>query len=488
MSNVHFQCLKCENLSFFCRKATEEDHIDLEDSQSDKEQSPSSEPSTHHCSDDPLPSDDESITLPGETIIEEKVTCDNSLSDDTPCTAVDLFDQSSDVSEGATEEPSARGDTTERDNDGEDSDANSNEMEDLDLEIKENDENMLEETSAGGKKDTADIKLEEKMQEESEEQDIVICGGSDEIWDELQNVICEIIEEEESRQTEQKRAREGVADEGCMIRCDKAGDEEEHIAKISEEETVEADEGEAKDAEVRIEIAKESSRTSEEKLQDTEMQEEFEAKETKELDERHHHGREEMDSVEKDNSDKERDDEPQGKPPSLDQVRSEGKELKEGQKYEESDSNLVGAGRKLVVTQHPKVYQVKAVPVVPPKPQHCRITALTLRQQQQQRERRDAERSRENLTKVPTEVDTVCGGEQGKDGDEGGAKKEKPTLRGGEKEKERRRDVDDNSMRDTNRNSPLSMCFDEAVAIATMRREKEKGCEKERQREWGNEV
>lgn len=487
---VHFQHLSCDNLSSFCRKTTEEDHTDLEDSQRDKQQSPPSEPSTHHCSDYPLPSNDESITLVGMTVEEEKVMGDNSLSDDTPCTADDSFDQSKDVSVGATEEPSVGGHTTERDYDGED---RNNEMEDLDLEIKEHDENMLEKTSAGGKKDTTDIKPEEKEQEESEEQDIVSCRGSGEIWDELQSIICEIIEEEENRLTEEKLARERAADEGCMIQHDKAGDEEEHIAKISEEETMEADGGGEKEAEIRIEITKESTRTPEEKLQDTEMQREFEEKETKstktnELDERQHHEREETVSVEKDNSDKERDDEPQGKPPSIDQVRSEVKELKEGQKYEKSDINLVGAGRQVVVSKHPKVYQVKAVPVVPPKPQHCRITALTIRQQQQQRERRDAERGRENVTKVPTEVDAVCGGEQGKDGDEGGGKNEKPILRGGERERDRRRDGDDNSMRDTNRNSPLSMCFDEAVAIATMRREKEKGCEKERQRERGNEV
>lgn len=490
--HVHFQHLKCDNLSS-CRKAPEEDHTDLEDSQTDKEQSLPSGPSARHCSDPALPSNDESIALAGTTVKEEKEVAEDSLSDDTPCTAVDSFDESRDVSIGATEEPSARGDTTEKDSDEEDRHANS-ETEDLDLEIKENDENMLEETSAGGKKDTADIKPEEKMQEESEEQDVVIRRGSGAIWDELQSVICEIIEEAESRQTEQKPAREGAADEGCVIQHDKAGDEEEHIAKISEEETVEADGGGGeKEAEVRIEIAKESTGTSDEKLQDAKMQQELEEKETKstktkELDERRHHGREEIVSVEKDNSDKERDDEPQEKTPSIDQVRSEVKELKEGQKYEKRDTNLVGAGRKLVVSKHPKVYQVKAVPVVPPKPQHCRITALTLRQQQQQRERRDTERGRENLTKVPTEADAVCGGEQGKDGDEGGGKKEKPTLRGGERERERRRDGEDNSMRDTNRNSPLSMCFDEAVAIATMRREKEKGCEKERQREWGNEV
>ncbi|XP_077414330.1 uncharacterized protein LOC144044029 isoform X2 [Vanacampus margaritifer] len=102
-----------------------------------------------------------------------------------------------------------------------------------------------------------------------------------------------------------------------------------------------------------------------------------------------------------------------------------------------------GVGRKLIVSKLPKVYQVKAVPVVPPKPQHCKVAARNLRQQQQQqqqqqqRERRDAD----------TPDDVTCG-------------------------------------RDTSQSSPVSMCFDEAVAIATMRREKERECERERQRDW----
>lgn len=152
----------------------------------------------------------------------------------------------------------------------------------------------------------------------------------------------------------------------------------------------------------------------------------------------------------------------------------------------ERDSGLKAAEKKLVISKHPKVHQVKAVPVVPPKPQHCRITALTLRQQQQQeqyqtpsiRDRLDSDRGKETMMKVMVQQDDICEGEHKKDGDKGGREKEKPKHRGGERE----------GGIDMRRNSPLSMCFDEAVAIATMRREKEKEYEKERQRDWGNEM
>lgn len=134
-------------------------------------------------------------------------------------------------------------------------------------------------------------------------------------------------------------------------------------------------------------------------------------------------------------------------------ITADGQEAKENNDKCENNS-LGGVGRKLVVSKQPKIYQVKAVPIVPPKPQHCKITALNLRQQQQQRERRD------HSLRVPTEQDQ-------RPGDGEGA--ERPGLL-----REKRRDGGDGATRDANRNSPLSMCFDEAVAIATLRREKER--------------
>ncbi|XP_031662336.1 rho GTPase-activating protein 30-like isoform X2 [Oncorhynchus kisutch] len=74
------------------------------------------------------------------------------------------------------------------------------------------------------------------------------------------------------------------------------------------------------------------------------------------------------------------------------------KELNEGQK--EGRGSKVGSekgvGRVLVRSKQktpPKVFQARSVPMVPPKPHHCRITALNLRQEQQT-ERREADRAR----------------------------------------------------------------------------------------------
>lgn len=156
-----------------------------------------------------------------------------------------------------------------------------------------------------------------------------------------------------------------------------------------------------------------------------------------------------------------------------------------GNEKSEHDSGLKAVTKKLVISKHPKVHQVKAVPVVPPKPQHCRITALTLRQQQQDqhqapsvRDRLDSDRGKDTAMKVVLQQDDICEGEHKKEGDKGGREREKPKCRGSERE----RGID------VERNSPLSICFDEAVAIATMRREKEREYEKERQRDWGNEL
>lgn len=387
-----------------------------------------------------------------------------------------------------TEQPSAcvREDMNESDS-GEGDDSNLyKEIEDMcqemDLEMTECDENVHEQSTEGGHEALADIKHEEKMQEGGEGQGI--CGASRDIWHEYEEVVCEVIEDEESEQAERGAARESVAREGDTVEDVKAVEGEEQTAKVSVDEMVEVDGGGTEDT-------VEESTETEEQIVETEMQQELAEKETNLPkmseatqgkyaidDEAQHHDAKEV--VSKDKQNKERNDEQRRAPPSVDPVRLDMMESKEGRKCEESDGSPGGVGRKLVVSKHPKVYQVKAVPVVPPKPQHCKITALTLRQQQEQRDRRDADRGRENST----EQEKVFAVDQGSDLDEGRANKEKPTLR------ERRRDGDESATREASRNSPLSMCFDEAVAIATMRRGKEKECEKEkeRQREWGNEV
>ncbi|XP_061879208.1 probable serine/threonine-protein kinase kinX [Entelurus aequoreus] len=144
---------------------------------------------------------------------------------------------------------------------------------------------------------------------------------------------------------------------------------------------------------------------------------------------------------------------PSLKETQLQEVSCDVPQSKEPMTYEMRGASQGAAARKLVISKSPRVYQVKAVPVVPPKPQHCKLAALNLRQQQQQRERRDADVSDEEARV--------------------------------KKESVHRKDSDDGvASRDSLRDSPLSMCFDEAVAIATLRRGKEKECERERQRDW----
>ncbi|XP_068455399.1 rho GTPase-activating protein 30 [Clinocottus analis] len=502
-------------------KAQEEDVA--EDSQSDEELPPPPEAPAHCCDDFPPPGDDDSNAWAEEDMVEmeeeeemeemEEDMLDNHPSDYTPCQEVpcatkkhtgDILDEEF----GATDQPKQeRG----RDDEGEDSEVNE-ELEDacreMVLEYKESDDNVWEESPEEGNEVVAEEKHEEKMQAGDKEPDGAICRTGGETCVELEEVICEVTEVEESKQAEKMDA--SVAEEGDAIEDVKVGEEEVPAVKVSGEETLEVEEGAGNEVEVTVEGAEESTESTEDKFTEPERQREPEEKEanlpkTSELedpsqgkgaanDEGQRPDEEEAVSKEKEEDDdgKERADEQRRAQPSVDErlkeVRCDGKERNEGGKSEGSDRSRGGVGRKLVVTKHPRVYQAKAVPVVPPKPQHCKITALTLRHQQQQRENRDADGGGENTPRVPTEHDA------GDSEDEGKGRKGRPTLRGGERaerERERRRDGEDNATRDTSRNSPLSMCFDEAVAKATMRREKEKECEKERERErerdWGNE-
>lgn len=466
-------------------KATDETCSVMEDTPSDKEQPPTSEASTHCFAEHPLTSNDESSAMADITVEEEKEAVDNPDGDYPPCDGVSC------------------GTWKERDIDEGEDECKETEDTEMVLEMKESDADMGEETTEEANEVSADQEHAEKMQEGGEEQDSAFCGTSSEVWNELEDVICEVIEDEESKQVQKKGARESVAGEGDTLK-EVNGEEEDQIENVSGEKMVEVEEGGTNKAEVGVEVVEESMETTEDMHADPEMQQEFDEKETNlpntsELDEaiqgkhgicneaqRHDSG--EVVSKEKENSDKERADEQRRTTEinkQLKEVRSDMKELTEDRKCEESDSSQGGVGRKLVISKHPKVYQVKAVPVVPPKPQHCRFTALSLRNQQQQKDRRDADRGRENTLKAPTEQDKEHGDRDEDGEDEASGKREKPTLRGGEKERDKRRDGDESA---TNRNSPLSMCFDEAVAKATMRREKEKECEKERQRDWGSEV
>ncbi|KAG7220844.1 hypothetical protein INR49_031296 [Caranx melampygus] len=248
----------------------------------------------------------------------------------------------------------------------------------------------------------------EKMQEGGKEQDGEIC--SDKIRDELEDFICEVTEGEESDELE----TDGVLETD--------GGREEQRVKVPIDEIKEVKE---EQAQVRIEVEEESTEenlTDQEKEtsspETSEREEAFQGK-TAVSEEARHHDREEVVSKEpeKEKHDREKADGNLRSPPSADKQVNE--ETTKKLKCDESDAGLGGGvGRKLVVSQNPKVYQVKAVPVVPPKPQHCKITALTLRQQQQQRDRREADRGREVGRRVQAEPDRGGAGEQGRDGGE----------------------------------------------------------------------
>lgn len=418
-----------------CRAAAGDSSSIGDDPQSsdNKQQPLTAEASTYCCSKYPVSADEESGVAADEIVNKQKEVVDcseRSYADSLGSETVEvLFEESNDGSESATEP-----------DDGEDRDKKEmhgyKETEDV---IQDN---VLETSVDDGRKwnIVADIEAEEQMEES---------GESSDIWNDHVDGPGEIAKQEGDMQNETKSA--GQSD----------------VVEVMGLETAKVDinDGETNEKEVQTEAVKESRPV--ENLEEPESQiereekgallgktEELEANQCVMSDTRCSEDRVDRFSAAKENS--------------------------------ERNSGPKAVGKQLVISKHPKVHQVKAVPVVPPKPQHCRITALTLRQQQQQeqhqtpsvRDRLDSDRGRETMMKVVTHQDDVCEGEQEKDRDKMGRGKEKPKLRGGERE----------GGIDGRRNSPLSMCFDEAVAIATMRREKEKEHEKERQRDWGNEM
>ncbi|MCI4390862.1 hypothetical protein PGIGA_G00127830 [Pangasianodon gigas] len=186
----------------------------------------------------------------------------------------------------------------------------------------------------------------------------------------------------------------------------------------------------------------------------------------------------------------------------------------------------LGVGRTVIISKH-KMYQVKAVPVVPPKPQHSKITAF--RQQFQQRdperqqkpiqptctERQHTDRGllkkeTENEENRHAEIEDVAQNHDNHDAEqEKGTEtdKERPeedkacqakkqlkdtkschSLEGEieqdiEEQKQRRGTWDGGSLgkdrtkeldKEAKRTSGISMCFDEAVARATGKRYREK--------------
>ena len=464
------------------------------DPQSSREQLLSSDALTHCGSDLPPLSEDEAGTM--VVAMDEEGKEEFSVShgdDDGPCDPASLvtqketadasFVEHTDFSVSPTEEPgtSAKEDIKEGgSDDGQDGNVHM-EIEDaypeMVLEIPENDERKWGETFEER------TKVEEQMEEGSKEQD---SAGYSTCRETSADDRFEVTEEEESKGAEMKFEGERVAADMNMMDGTKAGEGEELTAEVSGEKMLEVDEVGANEGEKRMAVE-----TSKEKLADTKAQQE--TPEPDEVGQRkliiteeiQCDGGEDVVPTENDNSDTVRAVKFRTRLQSTELYRPDMKEMQGGGKCEDSDSGRGGVGMKLVTSKQARIHTVRAVPVVPPKPQHCRITALTLRQKQQQREREDADRERETSARVCTEQDAACGGEQGEEADPGRGAEERATPRGGEKGRQTSRDGEESAARDTNRSSPLSMCFDEAVAIATLRRGRES--EKERQREWGNE-
>ncbi|KAM4727663.1 uncharacterized protein FYW61_010881 [Anableps anableps] len=277
------------------------------------------------------------------------------------------------------------------------------------------------------------------------EEDNANSRTNSEIWSELEDVVCEVIEDEESEHSERKAAPEADVEEDGEVEEEDVTNNTE--AGVEEEELLQ-----------ELNVGKPSDEEMGKERNEHEFDREVQDQ-----------NREDVVSEETEKEKEDTDVAESRTQESADQqpvISSDINDSKEGSKSANGDGSPGGVGRKLIVSKQPKFYQVKAVPVVPPKPQHCKITALTLRQQQQQRERRD------NTLKVPVEQERDGEG----DGD-AAEKKEKPSML-----REKRRDGLEGpfeAVRDAKRNSPLSMCFDEAVAIATLRREKERGREGE---------
>lgn len=406
---------------------------------------------------------------------EDKETAPESLSDDSHFHA-----QKNDASSSLVESPKLSLDTTEEmGNSGKDDAC------EADLHNHERDsavdERARESISEEGIRNLKSLGVEENVHQDSDELDAAKRRTSSDIWGELEDVVCEVIEEEESKQAEKRKDEESVSDQLWDSSVIRAEEPDNRMAVVFEEAMVEVDGGQT-EREDRLEIT-EDLETSEEDASNEGRDQQFEEHSVMAKDsddgvsnktQLHH-----CEGLVSKGENKE---ERKSMSLSLQALRSDVTEPKEGASIENTDSNQGGVGSKLVAFKNPKIHQVKAVPVVPPKPQHCRITALALRQQQlqQQKERRDPDKGVENWTTGPTEQGSVCG-ELGKDWSCSGMK-ERSAPRGEEA------DRDQTVARDSRRNSPLSMCFDEAVAKATLRREREKEHEKERQREWGSEV
>ncbi|KAM9719847.1 uncharacterized protein ACNS7B_020502 [Menidia menidia] len=307
-------------------------------------------------------------------------------------------------------------------------------------EITDSSEVLVEELAAGGGERESD------RDEEGGKEQHGSVGAESDIWGELEEMVCDAIEHKERELSEVEAKAEPAQVEGGQPAGASGGETEEAGACETNEAQVSA-EGEEEEEESLQAPAEELPDPVKEEEDDEagsaamgELEKATQEKRVANEEARPDDGEEAVSKEpEKEKGDSEKDDERSslGQPGLDKQPPVVVPESKESKTSESSDGGSEGVGRKLVVSRQPRVYQVKAVPVVPPKPQHCRMTALTLRQQQQQRDRRE---DGERLTLL--------------------------------RDRDRRRDGAEGAP--ANRHSAHSMCFDEAVAIATLRREKER--------------
>ncbi|XP_051990011.1 uncharacterized protein LOC127649109 isoform X2 [Xyrauchen texanus] len=141
------------------------------------------------------------------------------------------------------------------------------------------------------------------------------------------------------------------------------------------------------------------------------------------------------------------------------------------------------------------LYRVKAVPIVPPKPQNSKLTAFTLRHRYSQVvdtakpdetdvQHIENKKQRENEKTEETDETTENVKKQLKETDVDGMSREDGTMQEREDPRERQgtwdggkdwgKDVIKETEKEVKRNSTISMCFDEAVARATVKRSREK--------------
>ncbi|XP_067309014.1 rho GTPase-activating protein 30 [Pseudorasbora parva] len=308
----------------------------------------------------------------------------------------------------------------EKDEPGKEEDDERKDLEENSGENKE--EKAKDESLKEGERDERTEDLEEKSGEEDEEKAKDEFGKGEEGEKDEEKAKDEPGKEEDERKEDFVENR-GKEDEEKEI--DEFVKREEGERKDFVEKSVEEDEEKAKDEPVNKQD--ERKKDLEENSGECEEEENTKDEPVKGEDERKEEDLEEK-SVEED--------EEKAKDES-----GKGEEDKRKEYLEESEDGTEGKeGREDPEAPPPERKSVRRVPVVPPKPQNSKLAAMTLRKQLELRHG-DAE---------------TCSEDEG--------------VRDGEAEPERRKEAEP----EPKRNSGISMCFDEAVARATVKRSRER--------------